>query len=238
MKALTRLAKLGHVGAAALDAFDPSQERDEAGRWTASGAASATSKAEAFSSAIRGGSGGSHHYAAKLHSIAAQAHRALGNEKGAQQHSKAASFHRSTAAGGPAPFEGPRGPKPGDAGPPNGRGGGITNWNPGNMARVEKAASSSSQAISTPTSRSASTIVTKAMLLGANANSMGQNHPNAASAHKLAAEAHREAASATSGGASSWHSDQVYLHTQKANGDTGPAFRSGPMGIGFGTKRY
>ena len=84
------------------DAYDPDQERDENGRWSGSGAMSASASAHAKSESARGTKG--HAAAAQAHKTAAKGmrtmalrHAELGNTKAAEKYARASKEHSSKA---------------------------------------------------------------------------------------------------------------------------------------------
>ncbi len=101
LKAIRKRAQI--AARLAIEGYSDSQERDEGGKWSASGAATASKEAHAASNAAHDytgthkGRAALHRTAAGLHKTASEAHASLGHKEDAEYHGDMAKHHKSGA---------------------------------------------------------------------------------------------------------------------------------------------
>lgn len=87
MSVLARLARRGHLGAKALDAFNPDQARDERGQWTSDGGGPGSGASTATE----------HTASAKYHKEISEEHASRGERAAAAAHTAASMAHSAAA---------------------------------------------------------------------------------------------------------------------------------------------
>lgn len=90
MSVLARLARRGHLGAKALDAFNPDQARDERGQWTSDGGGPGSGASTATE----------HTASAKYHKEISEEHASRGERAAAAAHTAAVKRDDAARAGG------------------------------------------------------------------------------------------------------------------------------------------